>query len=119
MHIERKGPIMTTPNSPTALSPDARIARRAAALFARQKRRVARRTDRMFAVLMIAQWIAGVVIALMVTPEVWNGSTSRIHPHVIAAVLLGGAISGMPAFLALAYPGKWITRNVIAVAQML
>ena len=47
----------------------ARISRRSESLFKKQSRLVARRTDRMFAVLMILQWQAGIVIALSVAPK--------------------------------------------------
>ncbi|MGH7839490.1 MAG: histidine kinase dimerization/phospho-acceptor domain-containing protein, partial [Candidatus Binataceae bacterium] len=39
--------------------------------------------------------------------------------HVWAAVFLGGAIAGFPITLAMLYPGRKITRHVIAVGQML
>src|SRR5205814_2742843 len=42
-----------------------------------------------------------------------------IHMHVWAAILLGGAISSFPVFLALKRPGHALTRHTIAVAQML
>src|SRR5688572_4556339 len=80
---------------------------------------LARRTDRMFLVLMIVQWIFGVFIALTVSPNAWEGRASSIHQHVYAAVLLGGLISGMPIFMILKYPGQRQTRYIVAVGQML
>ena len=39
--------------------------------------------------------------------------------HLFTALFLGGSISSLPIFLAIRYPGAVLTRNVIAVAQML
>ncbi len=88
-------------------------------LFEKSQQQLHKRTDRMFAALMAFQWIAGVIAALWISPKAWVGQTSSIHVHVWAALLLGGAISGFPIFLALTQPGKILTRHVIAVGQML
>jgi signal transduction histidine kinase/CheY-like chemotaxis protein/HPt (histidine-containing phosphotransfer) domain-containing protein len=76
-------------------------------------------TDRLFAVLMAFQWVAGIIVAAVMSPRTWSGTSSSIHPHVWAAILLGVAISAFPIFLGIFYPGQTITRYVIAVAQML
>ena len=88
-------------------------------LFEESQEQLHKRTDRMFAALMAFQWVAGVIAALWISPTAWVGQTSSIHVHVWAALLLGGAISGLPIFLALTQPGKSLTRHVIAVGQML
>jgi signal transduction histidine kinase/DNA-binding response OmpR family regulator len=80
---------------------------------------VARRTDRMFVRLLAFQWLAGVAVALWVSPYTWEGARSQTHPHVWAALLLGGSIISLPIILALRLPGRGFTRQVIAVAQML
>ena len=91
---------------------------RAAVLFAEHRQRIFERTDRMFAGLMILQWVAGVVAAVWIAPRTWSGTLSATHPHVWAAVLLGGLITTLPVLLALLRPGLTSTRYVIAVAQM-
>jgi signal transduction histidine kinase/CheY-like chemotaxis protein len=68
---------------------------------------------------MVLQWIFGIAAAVWVSPAVWEGSSSRTHPHVWAALLLGGAVTSLPVALALLRPGTTSTRHVIAVAQML
>ena len=78
-----------------------------------------RRTDRMFAGLMVLQWLAGIGVALWITPLTWIGATSSIHLHVLAAIFLGGAIPAFPILLVFLRPGQPITRHAIAVAQML
>ena len=44
------------------------IERRAKTLFHDQRDRIAKSTDRMFALLMAIQWVAGIVAALVVSP---------------------------------------------------
>ncbi|MEA2736250.1 MAG: hypothetical protein QOE14_2701 [Humisphaera sp.] len=78
-----------------------------------------RRTDRMFAALMAVQWVFGIVAAMVISPRTWAGVESQMHPHVWAAVVLGGVISLPPILLAVFKPGHAVTRYVISVAQML
>jgi signal transduction histidine kinase len=92
---------------------------RTATLFAQSEEQIHLRTDRMFAWLMLFQWLAGIGAALWISPRTWIGVTSQTHVHVWAAIFLGGAISGFPIFLAFRRPGQPLTRHTIAVAQML
>ena len=80
---------------------------------------VARRTDRMFACLLFFQWVAGLAVALFVSPEMWQGALRQTHPHVWAALFLGAAILSLPIVLVWQLPGRAVTRLVIAAAQML
>ncbi len=77
------------------------------------------KTDRMFAALMMFQWVGIVILAAVLSPRTWAGATSTIHPHLWAAIFVGGIISIPPAVLGLWRSGKTSTRMVIAVAQML
>ncbi len=88
-------------------------------LFREHQDSVYRRTDQLFGVLMIVQWIAGVGAALWVSPRAWTGTLSSLHPHVVAAIALGALITALPVFLAFSRPGRALTRHVIAVSQML
>jgi two-component system sensor histidine kinase/response regulator len=92
---------------------------RAAHLFDQYQHDIHSHTDRLFACLMVFQWIGGIIFALWVSPRAWFGDVSRTHVHVWAAVFLGGAICLFPALLGLLRPGQRSTRHVIAVAQML
>ncbi len=94
-------------------------ARRADELFTQYQQELYRRTDRLFALLMVLQWIAGIVFALWVSPLAWAGANSRTHEHVWAAIFLGGAICLFPALLGVFRAGEASTRYTIAVAQML
>jgi PAS domain S-box-containing protein len=73
----------------------------------------------MFAGLMTLQWLAGVAAALWVSPKAWEGMANHTHPHVWAALFLGGAISSLPIILAVTRPSQITTRYTVAVGQML
>ena len=92
---------------------------RSEVLFQEHKQRVYRQTDRLFAGLLALEFIAGFIAARVVSPWSWNGTLPYTYPHVWSALTLGGAIVTLPIFLAIRYPGRVITRQVIAVAQML
>jgi PAS domain S-box-containing protein len=92
---------------------------RADELFDQHRQEIFRNTDRLFARLMLFQWLAGILIAVLTSPRTWEGTSSHIHLHVWAAIFLGGAISIFPIWLTRIWPGAPVTRYVIAVAQML
>ena len=98
---------------------DRSIQARAATLFAENEHELHRRTDRLFAALMLVQWVASIAFAIWVSPYTWEGPVSRTHLHVWAAIVVGGAISVFPALLGLLRPGHTSTRYTIATAQML
>jgi two-component system sensor histidine kinase/response regulator len=77
------------------------------------------RVDRLFAGLLVFQWVAVILATLFLSPLTWIGATSQIHLHVWASILLGGAVTSLPVFLALNRPGHVITRHFIAISQML
>src|SRR4051794_35568404 len=55
-------------------------------LFAQHRRSIFERTDRMFAALMVVQWLAGIAAAVWLSPKTWAGPNSQIHIHVWLAV---------------------------------
>jgi PAS domain S-box-containing protein len=77
------------------------------------------RNDRFFARFMLAQWVATIVVAIVVSPRTWIGRTSSTHLHVWAAIILGGLITLYPVWLGLKRPGQTLTRHAIAAGQML
>ncbi|MEM7232297.1 MAG: HAMP domain-containing sensor histidine kinase, partial [Planctomycetota bacterium] len=80
---------------------------------------IARRMDRVFSGLLLLQYVAGIVAALVISPRTWVGTESGVHPHVLAALVLGGLIIVFPFVLARTRPGEILTRHTIAVAQVL
>ncbi|REK10833.1 MAG: response regulator [Planctomycetota bacterium] len=89
------------------------VAKRARALLADQFATIGRRTDELFAWLMVLQWVAVICAALYNAPAV-NAST-----HVWSAALLGGVASGVPLYLIWTRPGTVFSRQGVAVTQML
>src|SRR5947207_744479 len=96
------------------------VALRTAQLFREHRQAIFKQTDRMFAVLMAFQWLAGIAAAYWISPRVWAAATSGdSDQHIWAAIFLGGAISILPIALALTRAGEPSTRYAIAVGQML
>jgi signal transduction histidine kinase len=95
------------------------INERAEALFHEQQEHAYKRTDKLFAVLMVIQWIGAIITALWISPRAWAGVYSETHIHVWAALLLGGLITSLPVYFALFRPGRTYTRHLIAIGQLL
>jgi hypothetical protein len=77
------------------------------------------RIDRMFCVLLVIQWVAGIIGAMTVSPFAWEGKVHTVHLHVWVAVVGGAGIIILPILLAIFRPGTTLTRHVIAASQML
>ena len=76
-------------------------------------------TDRIFAALMAFQFVGLIIAAVWLTPLTWAGDQSSIHIHVIAAVVLGGALTLIPSAIAWGQPGASRNRYILSVSQML
>ncbi len=92
---------------------------RAEELFQQHRCEIYRNTDQLFARLMLFQWVAAILMAVIISPRTWAGQTSYIHIHIWAAIFMGGAISIFPIWMTRAWPGAAVTRHIIAVAQIL
>lgn len=106
---------MTATTFDTDQTPEMRIA----TLFQERWQARIKQVDRMFAILMVAQWIFAVVFAAVVSPYAWSGKSRVIHTHVYVALFMGAALTLLPVLLAKFRPGAPITRHVIAISQML
>src|SRR5258708_7827920 len=93
-------------------------ARRAQEYFVSQQNSIYCHTDSLFARLLVLQWLAGIAIAIWISPRAWVGTTSQIHPHVWTAIFLGGVICSCPVLLIWKWPGHVLTRHAVAIAQM-
>src|ERR1700730_17041753 len=100
-------------------TPTSQLSRRAAELFRAHEQTIYRRADSFFSRLMVLKWLAGIAVALIITPLRWIGQISETHPHVWAAIFFGGIVSAFPIFLALTRSGEIVTRHIVAVGQML
>jgi PAS domain S-box-containing protein len=95
------------------------IAERAEGLYRDQLDARYRRTDQLFAILLVLQWSLAYTFAVLISPYAWDGESVALHVHVWASILLGGAIVSLPLALALYRPGETVTRHVVALGQML
>lgn len=109
---------MMMQNEMSSFIPVAQQSRAQEILNDNQKKRYTS-TDYLFAGLLIFEWIAGIIIALVVSPKTWIGDVSQTHLHVWLALFLGFAIISLPVLLAYLCPGTKISRHVIAAGQML
>jgi hypothetical protein len=98
---------------------DPKIAARAVELRDAQMQTRRAKVDKVFALLLVVQYIAGILGALAVSPYAWQGKDRVLHLHVWVAVIAGAGITLLPVLLAWLKPGATITRHVIAASQML
>lgn len=88
-------------------------------LFREEHKKICRRTDKLIALIMCAQWPGAILTSLLIGAKTWNGTESSVHPHVFAAIYLGGLITVLPVLLAFLKPGEQYTRHVIAACQIM
>ena len=105
--------LVSDPSTPEDITPRVRE------LVEEQQNRFYFQTSRLFTILMLVQWVAGIAAAIWISPRTWAGSTSHVHLHVWLALLLGGAITSLPVFLTITRPCAVFTRHTVAVCQML
>ncbi len=97
----------------------AAMTRRTTQLFAEHQRRIHIRSDRLFAWLLILQWLAAIGVAAWVSPHQWAGVVRQTHVHMLSAEWLGAVIVSLPVLLVLFQPGRAVTRHVVGAGQML
>src|SRR5258708_5018069 len=105
---------MNPPNQPAATL-DKAVSTRAGQLFHEHLQSTIRHADRLFAWLMVCQWFFAMALVIWISPLSWSGANSQMHPHVWAALLLGGLVTIFPVALAWQQPGRPLTRHVVAV----
>ena len=85
-------------------------------LYAEYRQEIWHRTDRMFAGLLVFQWLASIATALWATSQ--PGEVAAPHiPLLWRALLLGGLIIAFPVAMAINRPGQGLTRQQIAIGQ--
>ena len=98
---------------------DPKVAVRAVELRDEQLHARRAKVDKVFALLLLVQYVAGIAGAFAVSPYAWQGKDRVLHLHVWVAVIAGAGITLLPVLLAWLKPGAAITRHVIAASQML
>src|SRR5690348_16002271 len=106
---------------PAVVEPGAteQLEERVARLFSQHQHEVWRRVDRLFAWLMVGQWLAAIAIAVFFSPYGWEGKARAAHSHLAVAAVLGGVLSAVPIALVWLRPGTALTRHGVAVFQLL
>ncbi len=99
--------------------PRSRLNAHSLRLYDEHSDRISILCDRMFAGLFILQWLGGVICAMTLTPRTWIGGTGAVHLHVWVAIGFGTAIFSVPIYLVARRPGSALTRQCVAIAQML
>ncbi len=95
------------------------IKQRSEQLYRSERVSLARRKDRMFAVLLVLEWLAGMALAE------WSGRHTLlpylgpVSVELLAAAVLGGLFAGGPLFCIFRRSHWSLTRHVVAVGQML
>jgi PAS domain S-box-containing protein len=92
---------------------------RARRTFQDHQRGIHRHTDRLFAGLMVFQWLAGIALAMWTSPDSWRLESGEPHPRVVGTMVWGGGLFIIPFLMAVLLPGRAVTRQVIAAGQML
>lgn len=98
---------------------DTRVVIKAQKIYKEQLEKIFCQADVLFGGLLITEWFAGILLSMLWTPRVWNGAISNVHLHVYLAVWLGLATLSLPMFFIIKLPGRPITRQVVAIAQMI
>ncbi|MGB0717644.1 MAG: sensor histidine kinase, partial [Phycisphaerae bacterium] len=75
--------------------------------------------NRMFVILLILQCIGLIFAAAFITPRTWIGTTSYVHMHLWAAIILGPILTIGPIVLVYLQPTATLTRHVVAAAQVM
>lgn len=95
---------------------------RAGELVAQQSMAIGRRTDRLFAWLFVAQWLAGIAAAVWIAPghAQFSGLVGFFAgPPLCSVTLLGTLATLIPLVAIWRWPGARPTRYIVAVCQMI
>src|ERR1700751_1841863 len=99
---------MTTPDA------ERLIDSRSVSILAGDERRIFERVDRLFAILILLQWVGAIAAALWISSaRIGNGN------YLLIAIFEGGAIALFSLVMIWVAPGKAITRHIVAAEQML
>ena len=110
---------LTSPRLPLPLAgDDASVTRHAEELLSLSSSALGRRSDGLFAWLLLAEWVGAMVVAWILTPPAaarWLGM-----PDLFAAAAVLGALIALPAHALVRFrAGATSTHHVVGLAQML
>jgi PAS domain S-box-containing protein len=90
---------------------------RAGKIFRALRKNTFQATDRMFAWLIVFEWLAAMAAASLISPGIWPAANP--WGLICSAAELAGLIYLLPLYFALRNPGRAHTRHIIAFGQML
>ena len=108
-----------SPKADAARILPAALDQRVNALRMEQRGLLTKRVDHSFALLLIVQYGAGILAALVFAAHGPGLASSAGRAHVLMAVLLGALFTAPPVALAFLQPGGVWTRHTVAAGQML
>ena len=101
-------------SQPEELTPNAELA------FDLHKRSIFVTTDRLFAGLLIFEWLAVIVTALISSPRTWSGGDQYNTPACLGLLWYSEELPLACLYYSLCYNReKTITRHTVAIGQML
>lgn len=96
------------------------IERRSTELFESDWKAIVKRSDHLFAWLLIVQWLAAILAALLIAPDARSAAgVLTLDRNIWFVVFLGAICVAIPSGLGLILPGSKGTRYAIAIGQML
>jgi hypothetical protein len=75
--------------------------------------------DRLFSKLLVVQWIAAIVVAVVYSPIGWATKQQPMGGHLALAIVVGGFLTLLPMVMTRLLAGARTTRHVMAASQML
>jgi PAS domain S-box-containing protein len=86
-------------------------------IFDEHRRSLCADADRLFAWLFLLEWLGAIVWAVISTPHGWDGGAGSVL--VVEKLMPGTVIFSLPLLFIFMKPGNPLTRQLVAVAQML
>jgi hypothetical protein len=75
--------------------------------------------DRLFSKLLMVQWIAAIVVAVVYSPTGWADKQQPMGGHLYLAIFAGGVLTLLPMVMTRLLAGAKTTRHAMAASQML
>lgn len=77
------------------------------------------RLDRMFSKLMLLQWMAAILVAVVYSPIGWADKQHATGGYLTLAIVAGGILTLIPLLVVRSSPGSRTSRQTIAICQIL
>jgi len=86
--------------------------------FSDSLKRLRSKVDNLFFYVLLSQWTFCLFISVFLGSKSWNGPVPYLHPHIIVALLAGGAITIVPIYFIRQRPGTEFNMYLIGSCQM-